>query len=82
LPARYVDPETARGNLPEGQHLFRSSDGFSDTVVERGIPFSRVYDASEELWRIRRQIYPRPAGSPGRPRASVAFNTHRSLRRG
>jgi hypothetical protein len=49
LPARYVDPETARGNLPEGQTAF----GSQETIIEYGLPFSRVYDRVEELHRIR-----------------------------
>lgn len=54
--------------------------GWSDSIVETGIPFSRVYDPAEELARIRRQTYPRPAGMSARAR-TVAFNSNRSLRR-
>ena len=79
MPARYVDPENARGNLPEGQFLLTS--GVSDAIVETGLPIDRRYDPLEELARIR-QIYAREANSVSRPRAAISFNTHRSLRRG
>jgi hypothetical protein len=76
LPVRYVDPENAKGNLPEGQTLFA---GVSDEVIEVGLAFSQIYDPVAELQRIR-AIFARQAGSHARPRA-VAFNQHRSLRR-
>ena len=77
MPARYVDPEKSIGNLPEGQFFLTS--GVSDAIVETGLPFTRVYAPAEELHRIR-QIFARQAAMPaGR---TIAFNAHRSLRRG
>jgi hypothetical protein len=72
---RHRDHNDAVGNLEPGQDPF----GSQETILEYGLPFSRQYDAADELHRIR-QIYAREAGSPGRPRA-IAFNSHRSLRR-
>jgi len=55
------------------------TSGVSDAIVEVGLPYSRRYDPVEELGRIR-QIFARQAAMPaGR---TIAFNAHRSLRRG
>ena len=78
MPARYVDPQKSVGDLPEGQSL---SFGFSDLVVETGIPFSRVYDPAAELQRVRQIYRQQAAGSSRGPRA-IGFNQNRSLRRG
>jgi hypothetical protein len=79
LPARWTDPESARGNLPDGQPIFASA-GFSDFVVERGLPYSRSYDPLAELERIRR-IFAVQAALPVRRAAANTFHHPRHLRR-
>jgi hypothetical protein len=64
------------GERVEGEALFASQE----SIVEYGLPFSRVYDREDELWRIR-AIWARQAAMPSRPR-SIGFNSNRSLRRG
>jgi hypothetical protein len=67
------------GERVAGEVLFGSTEGFSDNVVETGLPIGRRYDAAAELGRIR-GLWARQANA--RPRASVAFHQNRSLRRG
>jgi hypothetical protein len=55
------------------------SFGVSDEIVETGIPVSRRYDPLAELARIR-GVLARQANA--RPRPSITYNSHRSLRRG
>jgi len=74
---RHRDHNDLVGNLDPAQFMLTS--GVSDAIVEVGLPYSRRYDPVEELGRIR-QIFARQAAMPaGR---TIAFNAHRSLRRG
>jgi hypothetical protein len=74
LSSRWIDPEKSTGNLEPGQTAF----GSQETIIEYGLPYSRRYDAAEELDRIR-HIYAREAAAPTR-RAQPPFVRH-SLRR-
>jgi hypothetical protein len=66
------------GERCPGEVLFRLPMPSQETIVETGLPFSRVYDPLEELWRIR-QIYAHEAAMP--PRRSQPTFRSRSLRR-
>jgi hypothetical protein len=78
MTARWKDPQASIGDLMPGQSLFQT--GVSDEIIDRGIPYSRIYDPVEELGRLR-QIYAREAARRPRPAGANAFH-HRSLRRG
>jgi hypothetical protein len=76
LPARYRDHNDVIGNLGPDQ----PGVGFSDFVVERGLPLTRQYDPVAELARIRR-IYAVQAALPVRRAGANTFH-HRTLRKG
>jgi hypothetical protein len=77
MTARWKDPQASIGDLPEGQVLFQT--GVSDVIIDRGIPFTRVYDPVEELARRRGNV---ARLAHARPRVRPAFIQNRSLRRG
>jgi hypothetical protein len=72
LPTRWHDPEKDIGNLEPGQPAFRESP---DRIVETIPATPHSWD---EIIAAHRQA--NRTAAP-RPRATAAFNSHRSLRR-
>jgi hypothetical protein len=76
LPRDRVGDLVNSGEVTPGEIV----SGWSNVIIDRGIPFSRIYDPVEELGRLR-QIYAARAGMRPRPAGALAFRQNRSLRR-
>jgi hypothetical protein len=84
--ARHRDHNDVVGNLaPEGERVVGEQPveyaprlGSQETITEYGMPYSRRYDAAEELDRVR-AVWARSASMPSRPRPG-GFRAH-SMRR-
>ena len=77
VPAPLAPGERVVGEIPFRPEVFSS---FSDTIIETGLPFSRQYDAAEELDRIR-QHYAREAAGARASRPRPAPFRHHTMRR-
>jgi hypothetical protein len=66
LPARYVDPENARGNLQPGQTTLQS-DLIPDVIPEHGLSGEQILEAHRLHNAMRIAPRPRP-GSFRHPR--------------
>jgi hypothetical protein len=73
LPTRWHDPEKDIGNLEPGETVFQSPDHIVEVIPATPHSWSEILEAHRAANRT---------GAASRPRATAAFNSHRSLRRG